>query len=462
MKKALFIVPHEDDELFIGGGTIVRLVNDPSFEVFVLIATNGDYYPYEGPIRMRESLNGLKTLGVDSDHVIFLGYGDGWQNGHIYDDRESERCWISHGGHSETYSLPEKMEWCFEKNAAHHAYTRQNYLYDIKDVLNSLEPDAVFCVDLDAHHDHQCLSLLTEEAIGMILKEKRHYHPLVLKKFAYENVMVGKHDYFTGTGETVNLQGDRTQNPFFSWGERISVPVPENCYTAVIEQNILYKSARCYKTQKICHMAPGYLNSDMVYWQRRTDNLLAHAEITASSGDPSYLNDFKLFDSTDLLKGQFHLDDGCWFPDRLDQEPAITIRLEEPCSAEQLIIYLKHSAGLKNIEISIDNMKTQILKPSAQEWDKVALQLPREEIQNILVSFEINDGSCFGVSEIELLSEDPNQSILNELTEGSKPVWENGVLSRLDAMVFAAKRKAAVHTKNRYEKKRQVFDKEGH
>lgn len=37
-QKVLFIVPHEDDEVFVGGPMILNLTQDPSYEVFVFIA----------------------------------------------------------------------------------------------------------------------------------------------------------------------------------------------------------------------------------------------------------------------------------------------------------------------------------------------------------------------------------------------------------------------------------------
>ena len=72
MDKVLFFVPHEDDELLIGGGLLVSLARDEKYDVNVVIATNGDYYPYEHPNRIEESISALNTMGIDNDHIIFL------------------------------------------------------------------------------------------------------------------------------------------------------------------------------------------------------------------------------------------------------------------------------------------------------------------------------------------------------------------------------------------------------
>ena len=71
-QKVLFIVPHEDDEVFVGGPMILNLTQDPSYEVFVFIATNGDYYPFENGIRIKESLAGLKLMGVAKDKIFLV------------------------------------------------------------------------------------------------------------------------------------------------------------------------------------------------------------------------------------------------------------------------------------------------------------------------------------------------------------------------------------------------------
>ena len=43
-------------------------------------------------------------------------------------------------------------------------------------------------------------------------------------------------------------------------------------------------------------------NSDVVFWQRRTDSLSYRAKVEVSSGNGSYLNDFKIVDSSDIKR----------------------------------------------------------------------------------------------------------------------------------------------------------------
>ena len=41
MKKAVLVVPHEDDELLVGGAALVELIRDPEWEVTVVYLTTG-------------------------------------------------------------------------------------------------------------------------------------------------------------------------------------------------------------------------------------------------------------------------------------------------------------------------------------------------------------------------------------------------------------------------------------
>ena len=74
----MVLVPHEDDEILMCAGIMENAVRY-GVKLTVVIATNGDYGSKdgaEGRARLRESLEGLKFLGVPEDQVVFLGYAD--------------------------------------------------------------------------------------------------------------------------------------------------------------------------------------------------------------------------------------------------------------------------------------------------------------------------------------------------------------------------------------------------
>lgn len=74
-KSVMLIVPHEDDEVFLLGGTIEEYIRYGS-EVNVVFATNGDAFLTEEikEKRLNEAISALSFMGVDEKHVVFLGY----------------------------------------------------------------------------------------------------------------------------------------------------------------------------------------------------------------------------------------------------------------------------------------------------------------------------------------------------------------------------------------------------
>ena len=81
-EKILLIVPHQDDELLVGGGLLRTLARNKEYDAYVVYTTNGDFFPHEGEARLRESVRVLKEFaGMEESHMIFLGYGDGWRDG---------------------------------------------------------------------------------------------------------------------------------------------------------------------------------------------------------------------------------------------------------------------------------------------------------------------------------------------------------------------------------------------
>ncbi len=115
--RAVIFAPHFDDELLVGGGLLFSLIKSEEWETFVVFMTNGDYYPYEAEIRMREALIANSVLGLDKEHVIFLGYGDRWiGEKHLYNSSNGMK---SYANKSLTYSITEKNEFCFENKRIH-------------------------------------------------------------------------------------------------------------------------------------------------------------------------------------------------------------------------------------------------------------------------------------------------------------------------------------------------------
>ena len=79
----MVIVPHEDDELAIAGPMIYEAVKK-ELNIKVVFSTNGDFYAHEGEIRLKEAIKSLNVLGVKTEDIIFLGYGDQTKECHLF------------------------------------------------------------------------------------------------------------------------------------------------------------------------------------------------------------------------------------------------------------------------------------------------------------------------------------------------------------------------------------------
>lgn len=95
--------------------------------------------------------------------------------------------------------------------------------------------------------DHLALSLMVDEVLGELLREDTSYHPLVLKAQAYNGKWEGHPDYYSENNvtELVN-EADGTDHihSLDKWEERIRFSVPDQCKTALLKRNILYKAAK--------------------------------------------------------------------------------------------------------------------------------------------------------------------------------------------------------------------------
>ncbi|MDE7359324.1 MAG: PIG-L family deacetylase, partial [Lachnospiraceae bacterium] len=191
-QKVLLIVPHQDDELFVGGGLFRTLARCGDYEAYVVYMTNGDFFPYEAQVRLREAqrvLNGF--CAVEESHIFFLGYGDGWKGGvHLY-HQDGEEPLVSMAGRTETYGLEEHGDYRYTRSGRHSAYRRADWKRDLKDVIAEVQAEILLVVDFDKHADHRAASLLAEECLGEIFRENVSYRPLVLKRFGYDGVWKG-------------------------------------------------------------------------------------------------------------------------------------------------------------------------------------------------------------------------------------------------------------------------------
>lgn len=403
MKKAMLIIPHQDDELLVGGSALISLVRSADWKVKVVYLTNGDSRPWEAQIRLKDSQKVLTTMGMKKSDIIYMGYGNRWsEKEHLYNC--AENCMIaSRAQRTETYGTNEIEDFHYTKYQQHAQYTRNNCKNDLKEIISEWLPSVILSADLDKHEDHIALSLLFEECMGEILKENKGYTPLLLKKFAYSGVWNGSKDYWE-LPHKETLMDKGLNNYFYKWEERLQFAVPEDCNTVSIRKNTLYRLAKIYRTQYVWTRVSSFANDDICFWRRFSENLALHADFSASSGDVSCLNDFMLLNSSDIRDNHVcQFDTGYWTPEERDKEKVVTISFTEPQEINDMVIYenSQPDSGINKIAIQL-NDDVHVQAVDIQERMKNVISIHAQEVMSIKIQIMECYGNSFGFSEIEL------------------------------------------------------------
>ncbi len=419
-KRILVMVPHQDDEINLFGGLYETFGKES--EIYVMFSTNGDR-KVRAETRYTEAVNALGQMGVDRDHIIFLGYGDGCygENGlHMY-NLPGDEVFTSSPGYTRTYAA-----LGFEPYRDSD-YTRDNMKKDIKALLLDLRPDVVFCVDYDSHHDHRALSLLFEEAMGEILgREENDYVPAVFKGFAYSTAFWGADDFYADNilsavpwsehypypgkaftdrnGENVIYMGE---NNIYRWRDRIRFPVAENNLSRTLRAGNLYKAMHAHQSQDDLYQAfesiPRIVNGDKVFWMRPTTGLLYGAEVSVSSGDGSVLKDFKLTDSPDVYdktRGPF---ENLWAPEETDSDRTAVFTFRQETAVDAICLYDNPALtdNLTRLRILFSDGSEMMCGPLIMNGSGTWIRFDEKKLTGFTVQILASEGEKPGLSEVE-------------------------------------------------------------
>ena len=396
-KNVMLLVPHQDDDFNVLGGVIEEYVKYGS-EVRVVFSTNGDYYG-QAETRAREACNALGCLGVPEDHIIFLGYGDQWSpdGPHLY-NAEPGQVMTSVFGSRETYGTSAAP--AYREGAP---YTIDNFLSDIESVILKYLPDVIYCVDYDYNIDHRALSHAVEKVMGRMLKENNTYRPLVLKGYAYNTAWEALDDFYAdnllATKDAFSEEYKEVPG-IYRWEDRVRLPVhAEGLSRSVISagQNT---ALSMYKSQGANMYGVRVINSDKVFWLRRTDSMCYEADIQVSSGDAALLHDFMLLECKDLLNGKPY--DGAWIPEAADSQRQIVIRLPEKQDVATVVLYdhPDEICNVLNARIDFDDgfsVETGPLHPGGAEN---VVFVDRKTVSSFTVTILETEGTA-GLTEVE-------------------------------------------------------------
>ncbi len=190
VQRLLVIAPHPDDET-IGAGGAIQAALAAGAEVKVVIVTNGDGQPL-GPVvlerrvwphardyvtigeqRQAEALTALRTLGLPSDQVMFLGYPDG-QLSQLWIDDWTTRCPLRARFTHATRSLYPST---FDPDAT---YCGRGLLDDLRAIIADFRPDMVLVPHPnDEHPDHWAASNFARMALALESAGDPEFRPAV-------------------------------------------------------------------------------------------------------------------------------------------------------------------------------------------------------------------------------------------------------------------------------------------
>lgn len=401
-REVMVIVPHQDDEINLLGGVIEEFMAYGS-NVRIVFVTNGDFDGIP-QTRMEEAIAYGALVGIPEENILFLGYGDRWDPDwgyHVYNAPEGLTV-PSRYGAVQTYGM--------ESHPAYregNAYTAANYLADMESVILEYRPEVIFCSDYDDHIEHQAVSLNFEKAMGNILRQNPDYQPIVYKGYAYNTAWYAAPDFY---GPNIRSTENVFEEPFcneprvYRWEGGIRFPVDGGTLSRSLVSSDAYEALHIYASQNGQTFARSVVNGDRVFWQRRTDSLLARAEVTASSGDSGLLNNFMRIDNFDLWE-QEHPYDGVWIPEDDDPEKKVTVTFPEPQNIYSIVLY-DHPSETDNVleaEIGFDDGTS--IRTGALDAGGAATEIlvEKQGVKGFAVTLLETEGENPGLTEIEAL-----------------------------------------------------------
>ncbi len=196
--RILVLAPHPDDETLGAGGYIHQAIQNQA-TVKVVIVTNGDGerfsasksfrkvmvkpkdYIQTGNSRQQESTNALKTLGLNEENIIFLGFPDGglkslltknWTNPY-----KSNYTKVSVSPYTNSY-FPDV------------SYTGQNLTANLTSIINDFKPTIILTTSsIDLHPDHAALAQFAKNATAG-KNIKINYYLIHYRHFPYPKGLV--------------------------------------------------------------------------------------------------------------------------------------------------------------------------------------------------------------------------------------------------------------------------------
>ena len=413
--KVLLFVPHQDDEINVAASLLYSLACCKA-QITLVYTTNGDW-ECPAAIRFQEAVNAAGILGIPEKNILFMGYGDTLNRNdkrHVFYHKDTPA--RSAAGYTETYGTDTHPDFAFLHEKQHHSYTNENYLKDLLSIIRLTKANIIIGTDFDCHADHRMLSLYLDKAIGLLRKEDPSYTPEIWKRFAYPLAFNAVADYSSVNnpatqppviGVTNNYRFDIIGFFYFTWKDRIRIPVPAMARTDTFRDNIIIKALEQHTSQRIVTEVTRILNSDEIFWPRRTDCVSHTAEIAVSSGNGTYLNDFMVYNVSNIDEDIPEYTDYCWRPEEDDPDKAAVFKWKKPVTIEKMVLYgaVSTESKIDRLQVTLNNGFSQTVKMLPSNGNPLELFTGKQEnITSCTLKILSATGTGYGISECEIYS----------------------------------------------------------
>ncbi len=175
----LIVAPHQDDEILAFAGTIQKTIDEGNI-VKVLFLTNGDYYGTKyAPIRIKESIDALRSLGVSQTDVTVLGYGDLTMEALLTAGGPQQQ-FMAKSGECTTYGVSSLNAFDYHTmNTGNPGkYCAADLTTDLQNYLTACRPDRIYTTsEYEWHTDHKYAFIMVRDMLKKLSGETG-YHPV--------------------------------------------------------------------------------------------------------------------------------------------------------------------------------------------------------------------------------------------------------------------------------------------
>lgn len=271
----MVLVPHQDDEILMAAGVIREAVK-ADLPCTVVMATNGDYGCEnfsKGYARLRESIAGLKVLGLPETAFEIMGYADTGMPqedsflAHLYQEREGGKIYPS-SCTQETYGLVDKEEFHQRACGKHGLYHRNDFKEDLKNILRERRPENLFTTaKADMHGDHEALYRFVCEVLGE-MKREEGYEPNLYCGLVHS--CAGDENWPLRNTERFTCPRGLEQEKGYDWDSRFILELPKEMRREKGEENLKYQALLKHKTAlepDAYEFLMAFIKDEEIFWK---------------------------------------------------------------------------------------------------------------------------------------------------------------------------------------------------